>query len=328
MATEPPLRTVQEDDVRALTIHEGNLVVDERPDPVPGSTEVLVRVAAAGLNAADLLQRRGLYPAPAGAPQDIPGLELAGEVIGLGDQVTRWKLGDRVMAVVAGGAQAELCCVDETHLLEVPETMGPLEAGGFPEAFSTAFDAIVSQGRLSAGDRLLVTGAAGGVGTAAVQLGRAAGAEVIASVRDPSRHHEVVALGARRAITPDQVAEHGPYDVVLELVGAASLSNGVVTSLATGARVVVIGVGGGASIELSLLGLMASRSTIGGSTLRARSRTDKALVAGEVARHVLPLAERGELEVPVLASFALDDAEAAYERFAGGAKFGKIVLEL
>jgi NADPH:quinone reductase-like Zn-dependent oxidoreductase len=312
--------------MRALTIRDGKLVVEERPDPVPGSTEVLVAVAAAGLNAADLLQRRGLYPAPAGSPQDIPGLELAGEVVGLGSSVTRWNLGDRVMAVVAGGAQAELCVVDENHLLPVPATMDPVEAGGFPEAFSTAFDAMVTQGRLSVGDRLLVTGAAGGVGTAAVQLGRAIGAVVVASARDTGRHAALSDLGADVVITPDEVANHGPYDVVLELVGAASLTNGVLSTLATGARVVVIGVGGGATMEINLLGLMGARASIGGSTLRARSRTEKAMVAEAVTAHVLPLVDRGDIGVPILATYDLEQAEAAYERFGAGAKLGKIVL--
>ena len=312
--------------MRALTIRDGELVVEEHPDPITGTTEVLVAVAAAGLNAADLLQRRGLYPAPAGSPQDIPGLELAGEIVGIGEGVTRWRVGDRVMAVVAGGAQAELCVVDESHLLRVPATMDPVEAGAFPEAFSTAFDAMVTQGRLSAGDRLLVTGAAGGVGTAAVQLGRAIGAVVVACARDTARHAALTDLGADLVITPDEVAGHGPYDVVLELVGAASLSAGVLSSLATGARIVVIGVGGGASVEVNLLGLMGSRATIGGSTLRARNRTEKAIVASAVNDHVLPLVERGDIDVPILATYGLDEAEAAYERFAAGGKLGKIVL--
>ena len=314
--------------MRALTIRDGELVVEEHPDPTPGTTEVLVAVAAAGLNAADLLQRRGLYPAPAGSPQDIPGLELAGEVVALGSAVTRWSRGDRVMAVGAGGAQAELCVVDESHLLAVPATMDPVEAGGFPEAFTTAFDAFVTQGRLSAGDRLLITGAAGGVGTAAIQLGRAAGAVVVACARDTSRHAALLELGADVVIAPGDVIAHGPYDVVLELVGAASLTSGVLSALATGARVVVIGIGGGATVEINLLGLMSTRATVGGSTLRARSRIEKALVADAVAAHVLPLVDRGDLEVPILATYDLEEAAAAYERFAAGAKLGKIVLTL
>lgn len=312
--------------MRAVTIRDGELLVDEHPDPEPGAGEVMVAVRGAGLNGADLLQLKGGYPAPPGSPADIPGLELAGEVVGLGSQASRFSIGDRVMAVVAGGAQADLACVDEDHLLAVPSSVDDLSAGAFPEAFITAHDALRSQAGLLAGERLLVTGAAGGVGTAAVQLGRAMGATVVACARDASRHDELVALGAHETTTPDEVAAHGPYDVVLELVGAASLSGGVLGSLATDARVVVIGVGGGATIELSLLGLMASRAAIMGSTLRARSRPEKSEVAERARRELLPLLERGELHVPLLASYPLAEAEAAYERFAEGSKLGKIVL--
>jgi len=312
--------------MRALVIDDGALRIEERPDPIPGSTEVVVAMRSAGLNAADLLQRRGFYPAPAGSPSDIPGLEVAGEVISLGEQVSKWNIGDRVMAVVGGGAQAEQVVIDETHLLAVPETVSLESAGGFPEAFSTAFDALVSQGHLSSGDRLLVTGAAGGVGTAAVQLGRAIGAHVTASVRDLARHEAVELLGADVVVAPADASAQGPFDVVLELIGAASLGEGILGSLNTGARVVVIGIGGGSRMEIDLLGLMGSRATIGGSTLRARSRVDKALVAAEVSDHVLALYEKGAVSVPILESFRLEDAEAAYERFAAGAKLGKIIL--
>jgi len=312
--------------MRALTIAAGELIVERRPDPVPESNEVLVKVESAGLNAADLLQRRGLYPAPPGAPADIPGLELAGEIVGLGAAATRWSLGDRVMAVVAGGAQAELACVDEDHLLAVPTALPSIEAGAFPEAYSTAFDALVGQARLGPGERLYISGAAGGVGSAAVQLGRALGAQVTASVRDPDRRPAVEALGADVVIDPAAAPQFGPYDVVLELVGAASLGEGLLGSLASGARVVVIGVAGGATIELNLLGLMAARATIGGSTLRARSRTEKALLASGVATHLLPLLQKGQIRVPLLASYSLDEASAAYTRFAQGSKLGKIVL--
>lgn len=313
--------------MKALVIVEGSLVIEDRPNPTPGSTEVVVEVAAAGVNAADLLQRRGFYPAPPGSPTDIPGLEIAGTIAAKGDAVGDWHLGDRVMAVVGGGGQATHCIVDAAHLLPIPDSTSTLEAGGFAEAFTTAYDAIVTQGRLASGDRLLVTGAAGGVGTAAVQLGRTIGATVVASVRDATRREAVSQLGADVVIDPGETTDHGPYDVVLELVGATSLNGGVLSSLATGARVVVIGVGGGgATAELNLLGLMGARATIGGSTLRARSRTDKAVVAAAMTKHVLPLLERGTLVVPILETFGLADATAAYERFAAGSKLGKIIL--
>jgi len=311
--------------MRAVVIRDKELYVEERPDPVPGDTELLVAVHAAGLNGADMIQRLGFYPAPPGVPADIPGMELAGEVVGVGAQVTRFGLGDRVMGVVGGGAQATLAVIDESHALPVPSTLSWPEAGGFPEVFETAHDALFSQGLLSMGDRVLVTGAAGGVGTAGVQLAAAAGAVVVATVRDPARRAEVTALGAATVIDPSEVADHGPYDVVLELVGAASLPD-VLPHLATGARVVVIGVGSGSTISVNLLTLMGARARIGGSTLRARSRREKGNVAAAVEAHVLPLLASGRITVPVCHTFALDEVEAAYAQFGAGSKLGKIVL--
>lgn len=311
--------------MHAVVISDGRLRWEEREEPVPGDTELLVAVRAAGINGADLVQRAGFYPAPPGWPQDIPGMEFAGEVVRVGSKVSsEWKVGDRVMAVVGGGAQAELAVVDESHALAVPEGLGWAEAGGFPEVFSTAYDALFTQGGLRMGERVLVSGAAGGVGTAGVQLAVCAGAAVVATVRDEGRRGQVAALGAT-AVAPEAEAEHGPYDVVLELVGAASLTS-VLPSLATGARVVVIGVGSGASVELDLYRVMRSRLRIMGSTLRARSRRQKANVASCVAAHVLPLLAEGRVRVPVCDTFPLSEAEAAYERFGTGAKFGKVVL--
>lgn len=312
--------------MRAVAIDQGRLSVQERPDPVPGDTEVLVAVRAAGLNGADVMQRAGHYPAPPGVPADVPGLEVAGEVVDVGRQVRHTEPGDRVMALVGGGGQATMAVVDESHLLAVPDGMTWAEAGGFPEVFSTAYDALFTRCGLSVGDRLLVTGAAGGVGVAAVQLGSAAGATVVASVRDPSKHDGVAALGAHRVVGADHVADHSPYDVVLELVGAASLPH-VLPALATGARVAVIGVGSGARVELNLLDLMSRRASIGGSTLRSRSRPEKAAVAAAMRAHVLPLLCAGAVRVPVCARFPLDEVEAAYDRFGQGGKLGKIVLE-
>ncbi|MDA8357961.1 MAG: zinc-binding dehydrogenase [Actinomycetota bacterium] len=312
--------------MRAVVIGPGgDLGWEERPDPEPGDTELVVAVEAAGLNAADLLQRRGLYPPPAGLPEDILGLELAGTVVGVGRQVTRFAAGDRVMAVVGGGGQATLAVVDESHALPVPESVSWPEAGGFPEVYSTAFDALFTQCGLGVGERVLVTGAAGGVGTAGVQLAAAAGARVTASVRDRGRHGDVAALGAEEVVVPDDVTAKGPYDVVLELVGAASLP-GVLAALAPGGRVSVIGVGGGARVELDLLALMRSRARISGSTLRARDRQGKAAVAAAVAAGAVPLLAAGRIRVPVGDTFPMSEARTAYERFERGGKLGKIVL--
>jgi putative PIG3 family NAD(P)H quinone oxidoreductase len=299
--------------------------VEERPDPEPARGELLVRVRGAGLNGADMLQVRGGYPAPPGSPADIPGLELAGEVAALGPDTRRFEVGDRVMAVVGGGGQAELAVVHERAAMPVPDGLDWPQAGGLPEVFTTAHDAVFTQAGLRPGEHLLVHGAAGGVGTAAVQLGRAAGAKVTATVRREELRPPVEELGAR-AVAPDGFAEHGPYDVVLELVGASNLEENL-KSLATGGRIAVIGVGGSGPVgEINLLALMGKRGRIHGSTLRARPLEEKAIAMRLVEREVLPLFEIGQVTVPVAASFALDEAEQAYERFRQGGKLGKIVL--
>jgi NADPH:quinone reductase len=311
--------------MRAVTIRDGELSIEEHPDPQPGAGEVLVRVKAAGINGADMLQRRGRYPAPPGSPQDVPGLELAGEVLATGPGATRFDEGDRVMAIVGGGGQAELAVVHERQLMPVPDQLDWPAAGGFPEVFTTAHDALFTQAGLGAGERLLVHGAAGGVGTAAVQLGASAGARVTATVRNPDLRDQVAQLGAHEAIDPEGFGEHGPFDVILELVGAPNLDANL-DALATNGRLVVIGIGAGAKGELNLAKLMAKRGRIQASTLRARPLEEKAATARALERHVLPLVQAGTLRVPVAATFALDDAPAAYERFAAGGKLGKLVL--
>ena len=312
--------------MRAVTIRDKEIVVEQHPDPQPGNGEVLVRVHAAGLNGADMMQRRGLYPAPPGSPQDIPGMELAGEVAALGPGVERFDVGARVMAIVGGGAQAELCLVHERQLMPVPDTLDWSAAGGLPEVFTTAHDAIFTQAQLRSGERLLVHGGAGGVGTAAVQLGRAAGARVTATVRN-ERHRDAVAELGARAIAPEGFADHGPFDVILELVGAPNMPDNL-SALATAGRVTVIGVSAGAKAEVNLLALMGKRARLHGSTLRSRSLEDKAVVARLVEHEVLPLFDSGQLRVPIAETFALDAAAAAYDRFAAGGKLGKIVLTM
>jgi NADPH:quinone reductase len=311
--------------VRAVTIQDGELVVEERPDPEPGKGELLVRVRAAGLNGADMLQRRGAYPAPPGSPPDIPGLELAGEVEALGPGASRFDQGDRVMAIVGGGGQAELAIVHERGAMPVPGPLDWPEAGGLPEVFTTAHDALFSQAGLRPGEHLLVHGAAGGVGTAAVQLGRAAGARVTATVRREELRPGVEELGAR-AIDPEAFEDEGPFDVVLELVGASNLA-GNLSALATGGRIAVIGVGGtGPKGEINLHMVMHKRARIHGSTLRARPLEEKAAAMRLVEKEVLPNFENGTLSVPVAATFELDRAEEAYDRFTSGGKLGKVVL--
>ncbi|HEY1778676.1 MAG TPA: zinc-binding dehydrogenase [Solirubrobacteraceae bacterium] len=310
----------------AATIESGEVAPREHPDPCPGHGEVLVRVRAAGLNGADIIQRAGHYPAPPGSPPDIPGLELAGEVAELGPGATRFAPGARVMAIVGGGGQAELALVNERQLMAVPERLDWPSAGGVPEAFTTAHDALFTQCGLLAGERLLVHGAAGGVGTAAIGLALAAGARVHASVRNEALRDRVAGLGAN-VIAPENFAEQGPFDVILELVGAVNLPQNL-QALAPEGRIAVIGIGAGSKGELDLRQLMAKRARIHGSMLRARTLEDKAQTARRMERSVLPLLAEGAVSVPVAATFPLARVADAYEAFTAGGKFGKIVLTM
>jgi NADPH:quinone reductase len=228
------------------------------------------------------------------------------------------------MGIVGGGGQAELVVVHERQAMPAPDALDWPAAGGTPEVFTTAHDALFTQAGLRPGERLLVHGGAGGVGTAAIQLARAAGGRVTATVRNAGLRGAVAELGAE-AIDPERFVERGPFDVVLELVGAPNLA-GNLEALATGGRVVVIGIGAGARGELDLAALMGRRARIHGSTLRARPLEEKAATARALEREVLPLLDAGVVRVPVAATFALDQAQAAYERFAAGGKLGKVVL--
>jgi NADPH:quinone reductase-like Zn-dependent oxidoreductase len=228
------------------------------------------------------------------------------------------------MAIVGGGGQAELAVVHERQLMPVPASLDWPEAGGLPEVFTTAHDAIFAQAGLRPGERLLVHGGAGGVGTAAIQLARATGASVCATVRREDLRGAVAELGAD-VIAPDGFAEHGPFDVILELVGAPNFEENM-NALASGGRICVIGVSAGVKVELNLLALMGKRARIHGSTLRARPLEEKANAARALEREALPLFESGALKVPIVDTFALEDAPAAYDRFAAGGKLGKIVL--
>jgi NADPH:quinone reductase len=313
--------------MRAVVISDGGIVIEERPDPEPGSHEVLVRVHAAGLNGADILQRAGHYPPPPGVPADMPGMEYAGEIRANGPGADRFPIGERVMGLIAGAAQAELLVVHERMLMPVPQRLDWPSAGGLPEAFTTAYDALFTQCGLQAGERLLVHGAAGGVGTAAVQLGRAAGALVTATVRNAQLRDFVASLGAT-VLSPDDFVDEGPFDVILELVGAPNMVDNL-RALKVGGRISVIGTGAGATVDEFPLGLlMARRGRIHGSTLRGRSLEEKALAARAVERSVLPLFANGALLVPVYKTLPLAQAAEAYDLFAAGGKCGKIVLTI
>jgi putative PIG3 family NAD(P)H quinone oxidoreductase len=312
--------------MQAVTIVDGALEWREHPDPEPGVGEVLVEVRAAGISNADLLQRAGFYPAPPGVPRDIPGLEAAGEVVALGPGSSRFSVGDRVMAVLAGGGHAERFVVHERAALPVPPGVPWEQAGAFPENVTTAHDALFTQSGLTMGERLCVHGAAGGVGTCAVLLGSLAGADVVATVRDEAKRASVAALAASVAVVaPEDFVGSGPFDVILELVGGPNLPADV-EALAIGGRISVIGVGAGGTAEVNLLALMGKRGRILASTLRARPLEQKADAARRVERAVLPALADGSLDLPIAATFAMHDAAAAYDHFTSGAKVGKIVL--
>ena len=312
--------------MHAVTIVDGALAWQEHPDPQPGTGEIAVEVRSAGISNADLLQRAGFYPPPPGAPVDIPGLEAAGEVVAVGSGGSRFAIGDRVMAVLAGGGHAERFVVHERAAIPVPATVSWEQAGAFPENVTTAHDALFTQAGLSMGERLLVHGAAGGVGTAAVVLGALAGATVVATVRDDAKRSAVEALAPGVwAIPQEGFAQHGPFDVILELVGAPNLPDDL-EALATGGRISVIGVGAGAKAEVNLLALMAKRGRILASTLRARPLEQKADAARRVETNLLPALEDGRLRLPVDRTFPMAEATAAYEHFATGGKVGKVVL--
>jgi NADPH:quinone reductase len=310
--------------MRAVTFRDQAVAIEEHPDPTPSAGELLVRVRAAGINGADVHQMRGMYPAPPGSPPDIPGLEFAGEVAEIGPGVLRFEPGDRVMGVVGGGGQAELITVNERLVMPIPDELDWDAAGGTPEVFTTAHDALFTQAGLETGERLLVHGAAGGVGMAGVQLGQMVGARVTATVRNEANREKIAALGIN-AIGPEGFDDHGPFDVILELVGAPNLP-GDLKALASCGRLCIIGIGAGAKAEVNLGLLLAKRARVYGSTLRSRSLEDKAVAARAVEKMVLPGFVSGDLSVPVSATFPLDDAVAAYEHFQASGKLGKVVL--
>jgi NADPH:quinone reductase-like Zn-dependent oxidoreductase len=293
--------------MKAAVIVDGRLEIQERPDPVPGDGEILIRVRAAGINGADLLQRRGGYPAPHGAPPDIPGLECAGET----------EDGRRLMALLPGGGHAELVAVHESHTLPMPTDVDWPAAGGFMEVFATAHDALFTQAQLMPDERLLVNGAAGGVGVAALQLGAEAGARVTGT----ARHHleEIRELGA------SDTEPSGLYDVVLELVGGDLIASDL-ERLTLKGRLSLIGMSAGSRVEVEFGHLLRARGRIHGSTLRNRTREEKADVIRRLAEDVLPLLAQGRVVVPVHETYPLERAEHAYNAFAAGGKLGKIVL--
>lgn len=302
-------------------------------DPPLRDSDVLIQVAAAGVNRADLLQRMGFYPAPPGA-SDILGLEIAGEVAAVGNSVETVGVGDSVMSLVEGGGYAELCAAPAAQTMRVPPDMDVVQAGGVPEAFITAHDNLFTRGRLEAGEWVLIHGGAGGVGTAAVQLARYAGARVIATAGSEAKLNRSRELGAEHAInhtTEDFVAVvrdvtdgHGA-NVILDVMGAAYLERNV-NVLATDGRLVIIGLQGGTQAELDLAVLSRKRATIIATTLRARPAAQKAAIVKAFRQEVLPALQDGSLKPVVDRVYPLHAAAEAHRALQAGDVIGKIVL--
>lgn len=326
--------------MKALVIREAGgpevLEIQERPAPEIPAGMVRVRVAFAGLNRADLMQRMGLYPAPPGVPADIPGLEYAGVVDAVGAGVSRWKQGDRVMGLVAGGACAELLVAHEREVVATPAGLPDDLAAATPEAFVTAYDAIVVRGRLGPGDRLLVHAAGSGVGSAAVQIGRALGARVIGTSRTAAKLDRCRELGLDEGVvTADgrfsdavrKAAGGEGVDVVLDLVGGAYASESL-RACAPRARVVLVGLTGGREATFDLGLVLRQRLEIIGTVLRSRPLEEKIEAAQLLARRILPLLVAGKFRPIVDRTFPLAEAAEAHRYLASDQSFGKVLLGL
>jgi len=319
--------------VRAVTFTGagGNEVVavQERADPVPGTDEILVAARFAGVNWADVMQRQGFYPPPPGAPQDIPGLEVAGVVAATGAGVRAWKTGDRVFGLVGGGGLADRVVVHERHVAAVPANLADDVAAAVPEAYITAHDAVFTQCGLAMGETLLVNGANGAVGSSAVRMGLAAGARVVANVRSPDSARILVAEGAI-VVTPDSAAERlgalGGADVVLELIGAPNLEFDF-SALALKGRIVIVGTPAGQEGAVSLRALMGKRATLRGTVLRARPVEEKAAAVQAFIRSVVPLLAAGRALPEIDRVFPAAEATAAFDYLVKPGKSGKVLLD-
>jgi putative PIG3 family NAD(P)H quinone oxidoreductase len=303
------------------------------PRPVPGDRDVVVRVEAAGVNRPDILQRQGRYPVPEDA-SPLPGLEIAGEIVAAGAGVTRWRIGDRVMALTHGGGYAEYCRVFEGHCLPIPSALSAVEAAAVPETFFTVWYNVFMRCRLKRGETLLVHGGSSGIGTTAIQLARATGCRVITTAGTEEKCRFCEALGADRAVNyhdddwPGTVRDFSGgrgVDVVLDIVAGPYVQKNL-NCLAKEGRLAIIAFLGGPESELNLRVLLARRLTITGSTLRPQSNDEKARIADAVSQHVLPLLAAGTVRPVIHATFPLAEAAAAHELMESSRHMGKIVL--
>ena len=325
--------------MRAVVVPEPGeadaLTIAERPDPVPAAGEVRIRVTAAGLNGADLSQRRGYYPSPPGAP-DWPGLEVSGVVDAVGDGVDAWQVGDRVCALLPGGGYAELVTVDAGLVLPVPDSVDLVEAAGLPEVAATVWSNVFDLGRLAAGEALLVHGGSSGIGTMAIQLGRALGADVIATAGSEEKAAFCREVGAHAAVdyrTQDFVEAARAFtdgrgvDVVLDIVGGAYIARDL-DALATGGRILSIAVRDRTPAAVDMGLLMRKRASIHGTTLRARPLAERVAIIAAVRANVWPLLADGRVRPVIDSVFPLEDASAAHRRMESSAHRGKILLRV
>jgi putative PIG3 family NAD(P)H quinone oxidoreductase len=308
------------------------LELRELPDPAPQRGEVLVRVRATAVNRADLLQRMGGYKAPADAPQDIPGLEYAGEVEAVGEGVSEWKPGDRVFGLVGGGGYAERLVAPARSLARMPDGLSFTDGAAIPEAFITAYDALVTQAHLAAGETVLIHAVGSGVGTAAVQLARAIGARSVGTARSGDKLARARGLGLDEGLVPQggkfaaAVQALGPIDVVLDLVGGAYVAEDL-ACIAPKGRVMVVGLVAGARVDLDLGALLTRRVAITGTVLRSRPLEEKIAAMQIFARHVVPLVASGRVKAVVDRVLPLAAAGEAHTVVAANETFGKVVLE-
>jgi NADPH:quinone reductase len=309
------------------------LVPEQRPMPQPGAGEILIEVAAAGINRPDVMQRKGLYPPPPGAP-DIPGLELAGEVAALGAGVTRWKVGDAVTALVSGGGYATYCIAHESHALPVPLALSMIEAAAVPETFFTVWSNLFERGGLKSGETALIHGGTSGIGTTAIQLAKAFGARVITTAGSDEKCDACRKLGADHAVnyrTQDFVVESKAatdgkgVNVILDMVAGDYVERNYEAAAMDG-RIVQIAVQGGPKATVNISRIMLKRLTHTGSTLRARPIPEKAAIARAVETNVWPLIAAGRVKPPIFKTFPLNEAAAAHALMESSAHIGKIVL--
>ena len=302
----------------------------ERPLPAPRPGEVLIKVAAAGVNGPDLMQRKGFYPAPPGA-SDLPGLEIAGEVVATGDQGGRWSIGDKVAALTNGGGYAEYCAVNAGHCLPVPKGVALRDAAGLPETYFTVWSNVFIGAGLTAGETFLVHGGAGGIGTTCIQLGKAFGAKVIATDSPASRCEICRELGADRVIDYKQedfveiVREAGGANVILDIVGGPNVEKNF-KAASHDCRIIQLAFAAGSKVEINLMPVMLKRLAYTGSTLRTRPDAFKARVARELEAKVWPLIENGRIRVVTHQAFPLQEAAAAHALMESAQHTGKIVL--